>query len=538
MARSSIMVLGACALIAGCSSTSAATRDTVRAADGTAPPATAEAPAADPPQVRAAGVEIPAPPSTTAVANAELHPGVYGGEGDEFDAWPAYVEFRDDSTGRLLMLTGSAAVPTEVTFGYEADGEQVTLSREAFPGCSSTEPAVYDWSLDRSFLVLTSVSEPCPTAMEPFPPRWRRLDHPLVENALTDQPLVVETALGTIEWTAVESNGAFVENVLEVSDRYVGVSWWPDIDGPQIVKSSDGSEWTPIPPPPDFPFGFSLLAGRDDVLYAFVSGHDPVGYPFPDPVYSTDDWGTTWLEVPMTVEPSEANAGLIVTGVASGEGGVVLATACQAHPLFGPCAGTDGEFSAGPLWVLGQTRLERIEAPFTGQPGQVHVDAVDDGFFAYVQLSDLDSLVGEAEGASWFSTDGRTWTGVTGRPASLTVSAADGRTIYGVSDPPGADNDRAVVSTDGGRTWTTSPDRPRGWMEAGDRGLVIRASWTDSGQCAKVLWVSGDDREWERALDLWPGGSCIEMSMTGNTIRVGAYNDGDNDPITWLGTVT
>ena len=44
-------------------------------------------------------------PTATTIPSDELTVGVYGAEGTELDAWPMYVEFRADGTGRLLRLS-------------------------------------------------------------------------------------------------------------------------------------------------------------------------------------------------------------------------------------------------------------------------------------------------------------------------------------------------------------------------------------------------------------------------------------------------
>jgi hypothetical protein len=425
--------------------------------------------------------------------------GLYAGEGNELDAWPVYIEFRDDGSGRLLLSGGALRDdPAVLEFDYRVDDDRLTLENRAGDvlGCASTADATYEWGSDGQWLLLTAVDEPCPSVVKGLPPRWRRLEHPLNEWQLsTDEPAVVHTSLGTIEWTATDEP---VSNVQTMAGELVGVR-----DG-AIVRSTDAVDWTPIPPPPDppnLPEGVqaspSVLAVRGEVLY------ESARFGTPDPqlerVYATDDWGVSWREVPM--EPDTTSGLLNIARIVAGNAGVIVTTrdeeqASQGSPVIGP------------IWVLGAAGFERVEAPFTGlQADSVEVWALDSGFFANEGARFSPDGIASGASRSWFSADGRTWTEVADRPERLVVTAAFGHTVYGVAEAPGV-VDADVVSVDGGRTWTDAPERPTSvWpipMAVGDHGFVAGSGWTLEGDGIGVVWASADGVTWERAMDLWP----------------------------------
>jgi hypothetical protein len=443
-----------------------------------------------------------AAPTTAAVFTGPgaLPTGLYAGEGTELDALPAYIQFREDGTGRLLR-SGAAfeGDSAEFEFDYRVDDHRLTLSHRTgqLAGCATTAEAIYDWNLEDPGLVLTVARAGCPSVVEGLPQRWRRLEHPLIEWQLRGrEPSVVDTPLGTIEWTTTDE---LVSNVQKMASELVGVR----NRDPAIVRSTDGISWTPIPPPPDPPdmpegiHAFPLLAVRGEVLYASARFGSPD--PQLETVYATDDWGVTWREVPM--EPDTTPGLLNIAQIVAGNAGVIVTTrdeerASQGQPLIGP------------IWILGAAGFERVEAPFTGvQTDRIEVWALDSGFFANEGATFSREGIASGASRSWFSADGRRWTEVVDRPVRLVVTAAFGDTVYGVADGAGA-TDADVVSVDGGRTWTATPERPTAvWplpMAVGDSGFVTGSGWTTEGDGIGVVWASADGVTWERAMNLWP----------------------------------
>jgi hypothetical protein len=317
---------------------------------------------------------------------------------------------------------------------------------------------------------------------------------------------------------------------VRVGDGFIGIQA-PDCSGVAcdsgLVRSSDLREWAPIPN--DLPSVFLPIAAMGDVIYAV----GPMGTPIMvSEVYSSNDGGTSWVNVPVETPTITCSSSDVqtecwsppgsevwaLTGVAAGEGGVVIATHDMASEVNGP-----DDIIAGPLFVLRDGVFERVDAPFTGN-GDVLVDAVGDSFYAHSRTQNV----------AWVSDDGRSWTQVTA-PNYLQVLAVVDDTIHAVSYPDGIDRD--LISTDRGRTWTPTPERPPldgdAWnaMIANDHTLLIGSTWTDEG-CPGVLWMSADGQQWERVLDIWPGTCTRPANIDEYTIVV---NPGDGN--TWFGAI-
>jgi hypothetical protein len=339
-----------------------------------------------PPPVSTAGS---APTASTAAPG--IPPvGAYGAGWSETGAGIGYLELAADGTGRVLSLGEDLARPREDRFTYELAGDRLTVmsGTDAAWGCDPAQPGTYRWALAGAVLELDAVDEPCVARADAIrkPPAdwsWYSLgDAPVVEAGPGDAPVVVDTVIGTIVWTATtpearavpERNMSFEMMTPPSGGPVEQVQVWALASG-FFMRDAHGSYWTSSDrrrwvQATGAPGDLAVEATSGDTVYGIV-GRD-------EDVLSTDG-GRTWRAADRPGGPGD----LFAVGAI---GLVAIETA-----IFGPCVGVVFVSADGTTW---QRALNPWPPPALGQP-------VVDGDSIVIPASDCGSSEGQYE---WIGT--------------------------------------------------------------------------------------------------------------------------------------
>jgi hypothetical protein len=490
-------------------------------------------------------------PVESAVRTGASPVGTYNAGYSEFTGFSGYLQLMSDGTGRVLSMGAELstvppvgtevslplATATEDVFEYRIDGDRliVTSGEQTTWDCDPAESGIYEWARVESVLELEPVDEPCATraaAMQPeFDPAdpvswWSMGDVPIVEMRPGDDPVSVETPIGTIEWALVEEQPAlsflaFDGGFVALTSAESGDIAAGDAAPAEVVVSADGRTWTPLPPPPVVPEWLGTRGSEVWVASGVFPGASGATA-WPPLVYVTDDNGSNWREVP--IDPAPPGVEPQASGSALGPAGALFMSAVGNNPPQEQL-----------VWVLGSESFEPVTPPFEGSGVSMSIEALDSGFLAHTRQYASGT---EIPGSFWTSADGRSWTEEAAVPSDFSVQGTYGDTVYGsigaTTSPWIAES---VTSLDGGRTWQSAPPRPDGPLDVSDIGLVA----VDDGGglvCFSNAFVSSDSTQWARALAPWPLTRLAAPVISGDTILIPSFDcTGDGEETYWIGTL-